>query len=359
MSSRSLRTWTASSPTAIAPATASTTVTTATPSLCVLTAPTSCRRMRPRGRPDAQIATQVDFGADRDPPPHPPDVTPAELDAVARESRPRLVRLASKLVPHRVAEDVAQEALAALAKAAGDVPIEKSGAFLTKAVSNQALAAWRGIREVPVDSSTVPEPASDETPETTLRSFEIAAEVQRELRRMPAGRRAVVVGVLAEGRTQAEVAEMERIPESKLRVWLAKGAEDLRGAFTRSRASEKRRSGGFSSWAVIWAIADARRMLRALWPSSVRAAIRPAAAALGAITLGGVLHHLGSVETLAPTEDELPARAAEVAPVRWAESTALALPGVEREAASAVPATGPRKRHDIGERVLRERLAHP
>ncbi len=298
-------------------------------------------------------------------------MSPEELDAVALESRPRLVRLAAKLVPSRVAEDVAQEALAALTRAKDSVPRESAGAYLTEAVRRQAMAAWRGVRETPMDPASAPDLASEDDLEDTLISAQRGAQVRQAIARMPAARRTVVVQVLAEGRSVPEVAREEGIPESTVRARLRDGTEDLRGILVRGRAEEKRRSGGFSSWAVTMALLDLlRRWREVARKMTARTAVLPTVAALGATVLGGALQTFFT----APVERPVPTAARfEVAEVVLAPDppptyeVAPSAPTPVREAsvnperpAGPAPFTdSSRKHHDVGARMLRERLAHP
>lgn len=233
-------------------------------------------------------------------------------------------------LPQAAAEDVAHDSLEAMLRRAEDIQPESAGAWLRSAVLHNARRA-RGVPPV----LELPELASDGDPEDTLASAQLSAEVQAALARVSSTRRPILVGVLAEGRTLAAVAREEQIPESAARRRLADGTEDLRGALSRQRAAERRRTGGFSSFAAMLGLSDVR------WGWL--------APGLGAIAWGGSLLH---IPDLAPTPDEPPSRVFVAAVV----AQATALPRAERGAERVSPAA-PRKAHDAGARMLAARLA--
>lgn len=283
-----------------------------------------------------------DFGADRAVPAHLPLVTPAEVETAARMYRRAVVCWAASYVGEQAAEDVAQAALEALVRRGPDVEARAAPSWLRTTVHHLARAHARSRREVPV--AELPDAASLALgPEDTLRSAQIGSAVRQALAQMPAARRTLVASVLAEGRSIAEVAREEGIPESTARARVHDGAEELRGVLVRERAAERRRSGGFSSWAVVWAVIDWTRR------KSVRAAC--ALGATAAAIAGGALLH---IPDLTPTADEMPARVAVVEPVPWPVSEARAATGVER--AAPVVVAPPRARHDAGARFRAERF---
>lgn len=260
-------------------------------------------------------------------------MTPSEVETAVRSLRPLCVRWARSVVGGD-AEDVAQAALEALVRKGPLIEAGAATAWLRTAVYYLARSHMRGRKELLV---TGPELASDGDPEDTLASAQLSAEVQAALARVSSTRRPFVVGVLAEGRTLAAVAREEQIPESAARRRLADGTEDLRGALSRQRAAERRRTGGFSSFAAMLGLADVR------WGWL--------APGLAAITAGGVLLTF-STPDLRPTPDELPVRAF----VAVAVEQETALPRAERGAERVSPAA-PRKAHDAGARMLAARLA--
>lgn len=283
-------------------------------------------------RPPVNFLHPVDFGAVLPRPLHLPRVTPSEVETAVRSLRPLCVRWARSVVGGD-AEDVAQAALEALVRKGPLIEAGAATAWLRTAVYYLARSHMRGRKELLV---TGPELAADGDPEDTLASAQLSAEVQAALARVSSTRRPFVVGVLAEGRTLAAVAREEQIPESAARRRLADGTADLRGALSRERVAERRRTGGFSSFAAMLGLADVRWFR---WTP-----------ALGAIALGGALLHTSP--TLAPTPDELPARVF----VAVAVEQATTLPRAERGAERVEPAA-PRKAHDAGARMLAARLA--
>jgi len=259
-------------------------------------------------------------------------VTPSEVETAVRSLRPLCVRWARSVVGGD-AEDVAQAALEALVRKGPLIEAGAATAWLRTAVYYLARSHMRGRKELLV---TGPELASDGDPEDTLASAQLSAAVQAALARVSSIRRPILVGVLADGRTLAAVAREEQIPESAARRRLADGTEDLRGALSRQRAAERRRTGGFSSFAAMLGLTDVR------WGWL--------APGLGAIAVGGAL--LTFSPTLAPTPDELPARAFVAAAVE--QQTAL--PRAERGADRVEP-VAPRRRHEAAPRMLAERVA--
>ena len=258
-------------------------------------------------------------------------MTPSEVETAVRSLRPLCVRWARSVVGGD-AEDVAQAALEALVRKGPLIEAGAATAWLRTAVYYLARSHMRGRKELLV---TGPELASDGDPEDTLASAQLSAEVQAALARVSSTRRPILVGVLADGRTLAAVAREEQIPESAARRRLADGTEDLRGALSRQRAAERRRTGGFSSFAAMLGLADVRWG----WLAPV----------LGATIAGGALLH---IPDLAPTPDELPARTFVAAAVE--QETAL--PRAERGADRVEP-VAPRRRHEAAPRMLAERVA--
>jgi RNA polymerase sigma-70 factor (ECF subfamily) len=289
-------------------------------------------------RPENREAI-VDSLAESRVPRHIPGVTPAELDATTREMRPLLVRWAASVVPGPAAEDVAQEALVALHRRRDDVPVERAAAWLREAVRRIALHTYRG-REVPVEELDAVDPAP--SPEVTLASAQLSEAVREALARVPASRREVVVEVLGEGASVAEVARERGIPESTVRSRLAADVEALRDDLHRQRVSEKRR-GGSTSWCVaVLGLTDVRAALRRI-------------ALLAATTTGGALLILPAGPRLGPTAIDAPSRAVMVDTVR----PVTALPAAERSVGRPEPVARLRARHDVAARMLAERLRRP
>jgi RNA polymerase sigma factor (sigma-70 family) len=269
-------------------------------------------------------------------------VTPADLDAVCREMRPALVRWASSLVPHRVAEDVAQEALMALTRHRDRVSRQEAAAWLREAVRRQALAAWRGLREMPEEA---PEVAASETPEDTLVSAQLTAAVRRAMDDVAESRRRILQAVTIDERQVVDVAREVGIPESTAHGRLEAATTEVRDALHRQRVAERRRTGGSSSW-MLMPFMD----VRAWW--------RRALALLGttaAVAAGGASLHISP--TLGPTPEEPLARAAEVEPLRLPTPLPAAEHGVER--VSNPYEFVPRARHDVAARMLAERMRRP
>jgi len=286
--------------------------------------------------PRSIFSRPVDFGADRPPPRHLPRVTPAAARAAVVTLRGRAVSWARSYgLPQAAAEDVAHDALELLLVRSAVVEPAACVAWLRAVVLKKARCHGRKHHEL-VSSDLIEDIAREVgDPEDTLASAQLSAAVQAALSRVSSTRRPLVIGVLAEGRTLAAVAREEQIPESAARRRLADGTADLRGALSRERVAERRRTGGFSSFAAMLGI-DVR------WGWL--------APGLGALAVGGALLHIPP--TLAPTPDELPARAF----VAVAVEQATALPRAERGAERVSPAA-PRKAHDAGARMLAARLA--
>ena len=279
----------------------------------------------------------VDFGADPPRPRHLPRVTPAAARAAAVTLRGRAVSWARSYgLPQAAAEDVAHDALELLLVRSAVVEPEAAVAWLRAVVLKKARCHGRKHHEL-VSTDLIEDIARDVgDPEDTLASAQLSAAVQAALTRVSSTRRPILVGVLAEGKTLAAVAREEQIPESAARRRLADGTEDLRGALSRQRAAERRRTGGFSSFAAMLGLTDVR------WGWL--------APGLGAIALGGAL--LTFSPDLAPTPDELPVRAF----VAVSVEQETALPRAERGAERVEP-VAPRRSHDVRARTLAERVA--
>lgn len=286
-------------------------------------------------------------------------MTPAEVAEVARFYRPAVVRWAESYVAPAEVEDLVQSAFKLLVEKAPDVDASFAAAWLRATV-------WRLAREHRPERrlqlvEQVPEVVSPApSPEDTLQSVQIDERQLRAIELLADSKRDILRRV-ANGETLAEVARADGIPESTVRKRADAAVSEVRAVLQRESAAERRRTGGFSSWAFVLALLDLLRRGREVWRQGVRAAIRPAAAALGAISLGGVLLTFGSSTRLAPTPDELPARVVEVAPLPVEVNEARAERGADAapEPVPAPPPTGARRTHDIGARMLRERLAHP
>jgi len=263
-------------------------------------------------------------------------VTPSEARAAAVILRGRAVAWARSYGCNGAAEDIAHDALELLLRRAPDVQVDRAEAWLRAVVLTKARESQRPSREVLAEASPVSE-APD--PEDTLASAQVAREVTEAMDRLARSRRDILRGVVAEGRPLVEVAAAEGVPESTARVRARDGAADLRGLLKRSREKEKRRTGGFSSWAAMLALLD------------LRAWARRSLAAFGAATMGGALYTL-----TVPVEPRLP-EAVVIAPVVLAEDAPLPDTREPREApASPVVVVRERARHDAGRRFRAERF---
>jgi RNA polymerase sigma factor (sigma-70 family) len=272
-------------------------------------------------------------------------VTPDAARRLATVLRPQAVRWASDYVDAQDAEDVAQTALEVLLRRAADIHTDAAYEFLRVTVWRAASSLRRAQREVLTDAER-PDPGPD--PETTLASAEVSQAVRDAVARMPESRRRVVVEII-DGRTVADVARDEGIPESTARDRLRAGEDDLRADLTRQRAAEKRKSGS-TSWCPMWLAALDPRVAWRRVRQTVQTAIRPAAALLAASTLGGAPR---TSFDLGPTPDEPVVHTMPVDTIRPVTST-TAERGVDR-----VAPVRPRARHDVGARMLAERMRRP
>ena len=263
-------------------------------------------------------------------------MTPSEARAAAVILRGRAVAWARSYGCNGAAEDIAHDALELLLRRAPDVQVDRAEAWLRAVVLTKARESQRLSREVLAEASPVSE-APD--PEDTLASAEVSREVTEAMERIAKSRRDILRAVVADGRPLVEVAAAEGVPESTARVRARDGAEDLRGLLKRSREKEKRRTGGFSSWAVAWALSDLR-----VW-------IRRGLAALGATAAGGAL--IISADSWTPVATP---EAVMVAPVVLAEDAPLPDTREPREAPRPVVVVRERTRHDAGRRFRAERF---
>lgn len=263
-------------------------------------------------------------------------MTPSEARAAAVILRGRAVAWARSYGCNGAAEDIAHDALELLLRRAPDVQVDRAEAWLRAVVLTKARESQRPSREVLAEASPVSE-APD--PEDTLASAQVAREVTEAMERLARSRRDILRGVVAEGRPLVEVAAEEGVPESTARVRARDGAADLRGLLKRSREKEKRRTGGFSSWAAMLALLD------------LRAWARRSLAALGATATGGVLFISADSWTPVATP-EVPV----IAPVVLAEDAPLPDTREPREAPRPVVVVRERTRHDAGRRFRAERF---
>ena len=291
------------------------------------------------GRPASKKITRpVDFGAVLPRPTDYPSVSPADVAAAARNYRPAVVAWARQCVPACDVEDVVQSVMLAFVEKGATLAPQATAAWLRTATFHkvkQSLAR----REVPMEA---PDVACDApSPEVTLASREVAEQLHRMIGRVPPSRREIVTRVHGEGLTIAAVAVADGIPESKARRRLSDGTADLRAEVTRERRKEKRRTGGFSSWAVGAALLDLR-----VWA-------RRGLAAFGAAAAGGALY------TLTVPVMPRPPEAVMVAPVVLAEDAPLPDTREPREAPRPVVVVRERTRHDAGRRFRAERFGAP
>ena len=246
-----------------------------------------------------EIDGVVDFVVDRLPFAVPPHVTPQEHAAVASSYRPAVRGWVIGCVSERDVDDVVQSVFEALARDYARIDLCAVPTWLRKVTRGKVIDHGRKRREALDDP---PEPPSGEPdPERTLRSRELAAAVQEGLRRVPSSRRGVLVAVALEGRTVADVARAEGIPESTVQSRYEQAGKDLRAVMERERASERRRSGGFTSWAFGLGVLADLRTLVLRW----RRAIGVGGAAVVAGALLG-----GAMPAEVSTRGELPTRSA-------------------------------------------------
>ena len=290
------------------------------------------------GRPASKKITRaVDFGAVLPRPPDYPSVSPADVAAASRSYRPAVVAWARQCVPACDVEDVVQSVMLAFVEKGATLAPQATAAWLRTATFHkvkQSLAR----RDVPTEA---PDVACDApSPEDTLASREVAEQLHRAIHKVPPSRREIVTRVHGEGLTIAAVAVAEGIPESMARRRLSDGTADLRAEVTRERRKEKRRTGGFSSWAAMLALLD------------LRAWARRSLAALGAATAGGAL--VISADSWAPVATP---EAVMVAPVTLAEDAPPPDTREPRETPRpAAVMVRERARHDAGRHFRAERF---
>jgi RNA polymerase sigma-70 factor (ECF subfamily) len=261
-------------------------------------------------------------------------------------------------------DDVVQSVFEALARDAHRIDVGAVAAWLRKVTRSKVVDYVRARREMLSDP---PEPPSEQPdPEATLRSRELAAEVRRALDEVVSSRRRILVGVALEDRSLADVARAEGIPEGTARSRLEQGARDLRMKMERRRTAERDRTGGFTSWGIMWAIlgwrahaltwvARARALFLRAWPklTSFAAMVTGIGAIVGMANLvtGGPAR-----AALLPVEEQLlevdfeAAPLAFDAPAPWAPSCTETPEPVRAESSAARS----RDRHDIHQHFERE-----
>lgn len=270
------------------------------------------------------------------------DVSPVEVEAVARAMRHRCVQWARRSVRDG-AEDVAQAALEALVRHASAIERSAAVAWLQRAVQLQALQYLKA-RGDEHRSDEAPERAdAGPDPEHALAAAEVGARVQQALAGIDPQRRAMVVAVLLEGRSVVEAAREQRIALGTAHTRLHAGTAELREQLVRMRMIERRRSKGSTSWGVVPVWWDGP------WRRAGRALIQWGPALVLAVGLGA-----DSPPVIGPVADELPVRAFESEPLQ----VVTALPRAERGAPlPRMGERGARRMHDAPARMLRERVA--
>lgn len=202
--------------------------------------------------------------------------------------------------------------------------------------------------------SDPPEPESGwPSPEDTARSREMAAAVREGLSHVAAPRREVLVAVALEDRSLAEVAREQGISPDTAQSRHDAAEKDLRAVMERGRASEKRMSKGFTSWAAMWAILDWRARVVA-WMTRAKALLVKAwpkvLAFAGAVTgIGVIVAGLSGAPPAAPdVVVGLPAVAIDAPVLTSKLAVPMAPHDADRSAAPArvAPALGSRRRHN-------------
>lgn len=258
--------------------------------------------------------------------------------------RPQCVRWASDVVPDRVAEDVAQDALFALSRRP-DITAEHAPQWLRETVRRIALNTWRCMRrEMPVE--TAPDAVADVDVEKTLASAEASQALREAVARMPESKRGLVT-LIGDDVPASEVGRQMGIPERTARHRVEQARAELREALERrDRASRS----GFRSWCIgVVALLHPRALWRRI--KTVRAALAVALGAPAALVAasGGAPSHIE------PSPDEALVRTIEVEPLRFAASDARAERGRDAQPFKNTEQL-PRARHDAGKRFRDERF---
>lgn len=269
-------------------------------------------------------------------------MTLTDLDDAIRTLRPACVRWAARL-DLDAAEDIAQEALLALARRREDVPRDAASAWLYEAIRRIGADHRRRIARRREDPTAQPDVASPQPdPEDTLVSAQLSAAVQEALARVPASRREVLVEVVAEGASPTELGREQGVAASTLRTRALADADAVRDVLHRQRVAEKRRTGGHASWALL-PLLDVRAGRKAVALLGTTAAV--------AVAGGASLH----IPQLNPTPEERPTAVLALDTVRPVTPLPAAVRGVQQPV--SVPYKfAPRSQHDASRHFAAQRF---
>lgn len=269
-------------------------------------------------------------------------MTLTDLDDAIRTLRPACVRWAARL-DLDAAEDIAQEALLALARRREDVPRDAASAWLYEAVRRIGADHRRRVARRREDPTAAPDVASPQPdPEDTLVSAQLSTAVQEALARVPASRREVLVEVVAEGASPTELGREQGVAPSTLRTRALADAEAVREELHRQRVAEKRRTGGHASWALL-PFMDVRAGRKALALLGATAAV---------VAAGGARLH---IPPLNPTPEERPAPILALDTVRPITPLPAAV-RAEGQPVSNAYKFAPRARHDAARHFVAVRF---
>ncbi|MDE6343257.1 MAG: sigma-70 family RNA polymerase sigma factor [Muribaculaceae bacterium] len=168
-------------------------------------------------------------------------MTQEEFTSMVRSERPRLVRMASRLLGSaHEAEDVAQSALLKLWTMRGDIPnIRTVEAYATIVVRNLCLDHMRSrsVRSAAPIDEVLPQASEEPTPEEYVEQNDSLDQVERILSKLPTAQQAVMKMRHVEGLEIDEIARIMDMTEVNVRVILSRGRQRVRDMFFKLQKS--------------------------------------------------------------------------------------------------------------------------
>lgn len=168
-------------------------------------------------------------------------MTHEEFTSMVRNERPRLVRMASRLLgSESEAEDVAQSALLKLWTMRDEIPnIRTVEAYATIVVRNLCLDTMRSrsVRNAAPIDEVLPQASGEPTPEEHLEQSDSVDQVGRILAMLPLQQQSIMRMRHVEGLEIDEIARIMDMTEVNVRVILSRGRQRVREMFLKLQKS--------------------------------------------------------------------------------------------------------------------------
>lgn len=168
-------------------------------------------------------------------------MTREEFTSMVRNERPRLVKMASRLLgSEHDAEDVAQSALLKLWTMRDDIPnIRTVEAYATIIVRNLCLDQLRssGVKNRASIDEVLPQSADDPSPEERLEQSDSLGHVERILAGLPDAQQSIMKMRHVEGLEVSEIASIMDMSEGNVRVILSRARQRVKEMFLKLQIS--------------------------------------------------------------------------------------------------------------------------